>query len=117
MAIVRGKLADIQTIPSTTGVVYANSAGEDTFIGGVTLHNTNTLTETVQIFNVPDSGGSVGTAALANRFIRVDMAPGATISYQFPGDGLPLTDTNDSIQASSTTAGKVTIQFSGPKQV
>ena len=117
MAIVRGKLADIQTISNTTGVIYANATGEDTFIGGVTLHNTNTTTETVQVFNVPDNSGSVGTAAITHRFICVDLAANATISYPFPGDGIPLTDTNDSIQASSTTAGKVTIQLSGPKQV
>ena len=117
MALTYAKLADIQTIPSTTGVIYANGASEETFIGSIILHNTNTTTEKVQVFNVPDNAGSTGTATLAHRFICVDLAADATISYPCPGNGLPLTDTNDSIQASSTTAGKVTIQLSGTKQV
>lgn len=117
MAFIRGKLADIQTIPATPGVVYANPTGTKTFIGGITLHNTNTTAEVVEVFNVPDSGGASGTADLTNRFIAETMQPNATVSFPFPGDGFPLTDTNDTIQASSTTAGKVTIILSGLTEV
>ena len=117
MAIVRGKLAEITTIPATTGVIYANPASTKTYIGGITLHNTHTSTEFVEIYVVPDSGGSVGTAALANRIIAVALAPNETINYPFPGDGISLTDTNDSLQADTNTASKVTILLSGPKEV
>jgi hypothetical protein len=116
MAITRGRLANIQTISSTAGVIYANPAGTTTFVGCIILHNTHTATETVQLYNVPDSTGSVGTAALSNRFMQVDIAANATVSFPFDGDGIVLADTNDSIQASSTSAGKVTVQLSGPKQ-
>lgn len=114
MTLIRGRLANIQTIPSTAGSVYANPACTKTFVGGITLHNTNTTSEIVDIHVVPDSGGSLGTAAAGNRIIRVTMVANSTISYEFPGDGLPLIDTNDSIQAKTTTAGVVTIMLSGP---
>lgn len=117
MALTRGKLTDIQTIPSTAGVIYANPVSTKTFIGAVTLHNTNTTSEFVQVFYVPDSNGNVGIATLTNRFIAVSLDPNATISFPLPGDGFPLTDTNDSIQAGSTTNNKVTIVLSGPKEV
>lgn len=117
MAIVRGKLAEITTIPATAGVIYANPAGTKTYIGGVTLHNTHTSSEFVEVYIVPDNAGSVGTASLLNRVIGVSLAPNETISYAFPGDGIPLTDTNDSLQADTNTASKVTILLSGPKEV
>lgn len=66
MAIVRGKLAEITTIPATAGVIYANPASTKTYIGGVTLHNTHTSSEFVEVYVVPDSGGSIGAASLAN---------------------------------------------------
>lgn len=117
MAITRGRLADIQTLPSTAGVLYANPASTKTFIGNVILHNTNTTREFVELFNVPDSGGSTGTAALTNRFIATWLDPDATVQFPFEGDGIPLSDTNDSIQGRSTTSTKVTVQFSGPKDI
>ncbi|ATW62770.1 hypothetical protein SCBWM1_gp86 [Synechococcus phage S-CBWM1] len=117
MAILRGKIADIQTIPSSTGVLYANPASTGTFVGGITLHNTSGVTETVELFNVPDDSSSVGTASLSHRFLKVELVADSTVSYLYPGDGIPLTDTNDTIQGVCTTAGKVTVMFSGPKQV
>lgn len=116
MAITRGRLANIQTVPSTAGSIYANPASTKTYVGGITLHNTNTTDEFVEVFCVPDSSGSLGTAGLTNRFIAVTMAANDTISFALPGDGIVLEDTNDSIQARTTTASKVTILLSGPKE-
>ena len=117
MTVINGRLADIQTLPATVASVYSNPSSVKSYIGGITLHNTNTVAEIVDLHNVPDSGGSLGAASAANRFIRVSMAPNDTISYSFPGDGLVLVDTNDSIQGKSTTAGVVTIQLSGPTEI
>jgi hypothetical protein len=116
VAITRGRLADIQTVPSTAGSVYANPASTKTYIGGITLHNTSTTDEFVEVFCVPDSGGTLGTAALTNRFIAVTMAANDMIAFALPGDGIVLEDENDSIQARTTTASKVTIMLSGPKE-
>lgn len=117
MAITRGRLADIQTIPSTAGSLYSNPASTKTFISGITVHNTNTTAETVQFYCVPDSAGSVGTAALTNRFWRVVLAADETAVYEAPSDGIVLSDVNDSVQAVTTTASKVTVLLHGVKDV
>lgn len=116
MAIVRGKLAEIQTIPSTVGSIYANPASTKTFISGFTVHNTNTTSETVEIHCVPDSTGSLGTAALTNRIWKETLAADETAVFSAPPDGIPLEDENDSIQAKTTTASKVTIILHGVKE-
>lgn len=112
MALQRGKLADIQFIGDSASSIYANSASTKTYIRGLVLHNTNTTTETVQIHNVPDSTGSVGAAGNDNRFLKVVLPPDETlfIDFEYP---LVLIDTNDTLQAVTTTANKVTIQVLG----
>lgn len=117
MAIIHGKLADIQYVPATAGSVYANPGSTKSFVKGVVLFNGNTTAETVKLYNVPDSGGSLGTASAANQFLELSLAPLETFVFEAPGDGLPLSDTNDSIQAVTNTASKVTIQLSGLKEV
>jgi hypothetical protein len=117
MTITRGKLADIQTIPSTVGSVYSNPSSTKTFVFGVTLFNSNTTAETVKLYMVPDSGGSLGTAAVTNQFLEVSLASLETFVFEVPDDGIVLSDTNDSIQAVTTTASKVTIQIHGVKDV
>lgn len=115
MAIVRGRLADIQTIPSTTGSLYANPASTKTFIKGVTIFNSNTSAETVKLYCVPDSTGSVGTAALANQVMELSVGALETFVFEFPDDGLVLQDTNDTLQGVTTTASRVTICIHGVK--
>jgi hypothetical protein len=117
MAISRGKLADIQYVASSAGSIYANPASTKTFVSGLTLFNSNTTAETVKLYNVPDSTGSLGTAALANQFLEISLAALETFVLEFPSDGIVLTDTNDSIQAVTTTASKVTVMIHGTKDV
>jgi hypothetical protein len=115
MAIIRGKLADIQYIANSAAAVYSNPASTKTFISGFTIFNGNTTAETVKLYNVPDSSGSVGTAGLSNQFFEQSLAPLETYIVEAPSDGYVLSDTNDSIQATTTTASKVTIQIHGTK--
>ena len=117
MTITRGKLADIQTLPSTVGSIYANPASTKTFIAGFTLFNSNTTAETVKLYCVPDSAGSLGTAGVTNQFLEISLASLETFVFEAPSDGIVLSDTNDSIQAVTTTASKVTIQVHGTKDV
>ena len=114
MAMQRGKLADIQTIPAAAGSVYSNPAATKTYIRGLILHNTNSTAETVQLYNVPDSAAALGTAGNGNKFTKVALAADETlfIDLAYP---LVLADTNDSIQAATTTASKVTVQILGDK--
>lgn len=115
MAIIRGKLADIQSLPATAGSIYSNPASTKTFISGFTLFNSNTTAETVKLYNVPDSSGSVGTAAAANQFAEVVLAAKEMFIYEAPSDGIVLQDTNDSVQAVSTSASVVTVIIHGVK--
>jgi hypothetical protein len=115
MAITRGKLADIQYVASSAGSIYANPGSTKTFISGFTLFNGNTTAETVKLYCVPDSGGSLGTASTANQFLEISLATLETFVFEVPSDGIVLSDTNDSIQAVTTTASKVTIQIHGVK--
>lgn len=115
MAIIRGKLADIQYIASTAGSVYANPAATKTFIKGWTLFNVGSNSETVKIYNVPDSAGSLGTAGNSNQCFEVVLATKETLTFEAPGDGIALGDTNDSIQAGTTNANSVTIILHGVK--
>jgi hypothetical protein len=113
MAITRGKLADIAYIASTAGSVYANPSSTKTFIKGFSVFNVAGTSQTVKLFNVPDSGGSLGTDA--NQCFEVVLATKEAFAWEWPGDGLVLTDTNDSLQASSTNASSVTIVLHGVK--
>jgi hypothetical protein len=117
MTITRGRLINPTTLPSTVGSIYANPSATKSFVKGITLFNSNTTAETVKLYNVPDSTGSLGTAALANQFLEISLAALETFIFEFPGDGAVLEDTNDSIQGVTTTASKVTVQIHGVKDV
>lgn len=114
IALQRGKLADIQYIPATVGSIYANPASSKSYIRSIILHNTNSSPETVQLYNVPDSATALGTAADGNKFFEKDLNQNETlfIDLEYP---IVLTDENDSIQAVTTTASKVTVQVLGDK--
>lgn len=114
MALQRAKLADIQYIPATAGSLYANPASTTTFIRGLLLHNTNTTAETVKLYVVPDSAGALGTATSAHLILNVSLAANDTLLVELPY-AVVLTDTNDSIQAITTTASKVTALLFGDK--
>lgn len=117
MAITRSKLADIQYVASSAGSIYSNPSSTKTFISGFTLFNSNTTAETVKIYYVPDSGGNVGTASTANQFLEISLASLETFVFDAPSDGIVLSDTNDSIQAVTTTTSKVTVIVHGTKDV
>lgn len=113
MALQRVKLADIQYIAATTAAsIYSNPSSTKTLVTGLILFNGNTTTETVKLYVVPDSGGSVGTAGVSNQVMQLTLTTMDTLFVEFPF-GVMLTDTNDSIQASTTTASKVTVIVTG----
>jgi len=114
MAMQRGKLADIQYVASSTGSIYKNPTSTKTYVRGLVLFNGNTTAENVKLYNVPDSAGSVGTAGAGNQFAELTLYPKETVILDFDYP-LVLTDTNDTMQASTTTASKVTVQIVGDK--
>jgi len=118
MALSRGKLADIAYIAATTAAsIYANPATTKSYIKGLMLFNSNTTAELVKLYNVPDAAAALGTAGVANQIAEFSLKDKETLLFPLNVDGQPtvLTDTNDSIQASTTTASKVTVVVLGDK--
>lgn len=110
------RLREITYLASSAAAIVTNGAGAKTYVKKIILHNTNTTTETVKIYTVPDSGGAVGTAGAGNIWFNQALSPNETVIIAIAGAGDPgilLTDTNDTIQAFSTTASKVTVQVYG----
>ena len=115
MALARARLADIAYVASSAGSIYSNPASTKTYIKGITLFNGNATAELVKLYNVPDSSGSLGAAGAGNQFAEVTLQAKETLIMEFPST-LVLTDTNDSIQAVTTTASKVTVMIGGDKE-
>lgn len=109
------KLADIQYVASSVGSVLANPSSTRTAVKAIILYNGNTTAETVELHNVPDSTGSLGTADASNRFFKQAIAADETyeIAFSYP---IVLKDTNDAIFAKTTTGSKVTIMLLGDKR-
>ena len=106
--------AIITTVASTVGSLYTHGSSPATaYVRSITLHNTNTTVESVDIHLVPNSGGALGTAAVTNKIFAAEMAADATIILEFPAPGLMLTALNDSIQGVTTTVSKVTVAITG----
>ena len=108
------RLADIQYVASSAGAIYTNPVSTKTYIKSLLLFNGNTTAETVKLYNVPNSGASAGTAGVSNQFAEIVLAAAETLMFDLP---YPITiiDENDTIQASTTTASKVTVQLLGDK--
>lgn len=113
MAFTYSRLTEISEIASSAASVYANPPSKTTYIRSIILHNTNSSAEAVVLYNVPDNSSAVGTAATANQFYKASVAADSTVIIEFATPGIVLTDENDTIQASTTTANKVTIQIMG----
>jgi len=114
MALTRTRIHNPAQIAAAVASILTCPASTKLYVKGILLHNTNSTTETVEIYLVPNSGGSLGTAAAANRIIRVALAADETQFFEMPAT-LVLDATNDSIQAVTTTAAKVTVVLTGEK--
>lgn len=112
MSLARTRLADIAFVAASAGAIYANPTAAKTYIRSITLFNGNTTTETVKLYNVPDSAASLGAAAAGNQFAELTLAAKETliVDWAYP---IVLKDANDSIQAATTTASKVTAMLHG----
>lgn len=114
MSFSYSRLADIQYIEATTPkTLYFNpSGGAKSYIRSLVLFNGNTTTETTKLYMVPDSATATGTAGASNQFAELSLLTKETLIYDFK---YPITmiDPNDTLQGSTTTASKVTIQVLG----
>lgn len=111
-ALQNTRLTELVYIANSVASIYANPSSTTSFVRGLILHNTNTTTETVTVHWVPDSTGSVGTASNATRFMKIQLIADETFVLELPF-ALVMKDTNESIQAVTTTASKVTCAVIG----
>jgi hypothetical protein len=104
MALAKSNLGfPVVVSAATTATVYSVGSAKTAYIRSVVICNTfagtisSTIAQTVQIYAVPNSGGSVGVATAGNRIGRVSLTADDTFFYdlQYP---ITLQNTGDSIQ-------------------
>ena len=113
MALTHGRLAEIAEVAAAAAAVVTNAASEKTYVRFIHLHSNHATQQAVEIHLVPDSGGSVGTAADANKIAHVVLDEDERATIELPASGLVMEDTNDTLQAVTTTANAVTIYVGG----
>ena len=107
----------VQAGSSAASVYTRNNSNSPTdFVRTIVLHNTNSTSETVNVWAVPDNAGSAGTAADANRIFSITLIAGETNIVDFPAPGIPLLYAGESIQVASTTASKVSVLVTGARE-
>jgi hypothetical protein len=104
MALAKANLGfPVVVSAGTTATVYSVGSAKTAYIRSIVIFNSNVgtantgLSQTVQIYAVPNSGGSVGVATAGNRIGRVSLTADDTFFYdlQYP---ITLQNTGDSIQ-------------------
>lgn len=114
MALAKGSLSPIVSVVSaaTTIGIYTNPSSTKSYIKAFVLHNAGLSTAFCKLHDVPNSGGSVGTASSNNQFYSQNVNVGETVFLEYPYP-LTLTGTNDSIRFESDTTGPINIQILG----
>ena len=110
MTLTKNGLGAIVEVPASNTRFIATVAGnKNVFIRGLLIHNTSTSTAQVcEIHVVPNSGGSVGSKAAANKIARMTLSASDTAFFEFPYP-LTLTATNDCIQVYNSSGSTVNV--------
>ena len=110
------RLTEITTLDDTVGVIFSNPAGKQSYVRMISLHNANSQNEIVKLYNVPDTAGSVGSAADTNKIFERVFAANESLIIEYPVPGMILADENDTIQGGTDTVSKVTIEITGGQE-
>jgi hypothetical protein len=105
MALAKANLGfPVVVSAGTTASVYSVGSAKTAYIRSIVIYNSSstgaassTISQTVQIYAVPNSGGSVGVATAGRCIGRVSLTADDTFFYdlQYP---ITLQSTGDSIQ-------------------
>ena len=95
-------------LPNTQTDIYDPASGVTGCVHNITLHNTNTTTEVVELWK------HNGTTAY--QIMKVSVVANETLILSFGNDGL-VVDGAHKLQGKTTTASKVTYDLSGTKVV
>ena len=99
-------------LAATAGAIYTVGAATTGQVKTIILFNAGAGANTVKLYAVPNSGGSVGTAAAANQFYEQSIPSKSTIEFS-PAYPFEYSAQNDTIQGEATNATEVTYFVSG----
>ena len=116
MALSKTSLSNIVSITGVSTVgIYTNPVSTKSYIKAFVIHNAGVSSAFCRLYDVPNSGGSVGSASSNNQFFSQYINPGETTFLEYPYP-LTLVNTNDSIRFYNSTANQViNIQILGDK--
>ena len=102
MALAKANLGfPVVVAAATTETVYSVGSAKTAYIRSLVIYNSSigvdNLSQTFQVYMVPNSGGSVGVATDAHRIARASIVSDDSyfIEFQYP---VTLQNTGDSIQ-------------------
>tara|TARA_R100001082_G_scaffold108374_1_gene83530 strand:- start:1517 stop:1879 length:363 start_codon:yes stop_codon:yes gene_type:complete len=102
--VIECAVSDTTTI---TGTVVASN--KQVYIRGLLIFNTSTAAAQIcEIHVVPNDGGSVGSAAAANKIGRLTLTASDTAFFEFPYP-LTLTATNDCVRVVNGSGSTVNV--------
>lgn len=130
MALARGTLTFpvVVSAGSTIGIVTVTGS-KKVYVKSIMIHNAtvgtgNTnLTQTVQVYMVPNSGGSAGTASSTNRIFRGALESDDTfvIEPNYPitlsSDGDSIRVFNEGLNNGGAATNPITVLILGDKEV
>lgn len=116
MALAKTSISPIRSITGVATVgIYTNPASTRSYIKAFIVHNAGLSSAFCLLHDVPNSGGSVGSATSNNRFFSQYINPGETTFLEYPYP-LTLAATNDSIRFQNQTSGQIiNIQIIGDR--
>ena len=110
MALERGKLTEVITLGLGTTVAGVTVAtNKKVYIKSIMAHApyVGLASGTAQVYMVPNSGGSAGTANTTNQIFNVDVYAGETVLIE-PSYPIVIDSTGDTVQVGT---GLTTINF------
>lgn len=108
MATLTHETLYLDYLPSSQGDIYDPASGVTGCIHNITIHNTNSTSETVELWK------HNGTTAY--KLYKVTVEANKTVIIDYGNDGLVIDGTHK-LQGKVDTASKVVIDISGTKLV
>lgn len=100
MSLIQGQIA----LADTPTAVVTVGAAQTVEVFSIELHSVHSANQIVQVFFVPNAGGSVGTADLTNEQESFTLAAGASLALVAPKAPWKYSAQNDTIQLESSVA-------------
>ena len=108
MGLISKQLGKVAYVTATTvgaaQTLVTNATTLDTVVTAITMHNTDTVANTITICRVAASGGAVDTADINDEIWQQPIAASDTDVFDIPQ---PLNSPNDTIQVYTSIASKV----------